>query len=225
MLSANKIEVLKKTDLFGLFLRSQDKVFPDVCGERRLNKGETLFSEGEKAKGLYVIARGSLRSYRVNSEGREQVLLIERAGTTVGEVPMFDDKPYHSTVVANEDSEVLFILKNEVKRLCSNHPSIAFAALKLLASRFRETAALAESLSLKRVDQRLAAFLLREFKERALKKLKLPTNSAIAANLGSVREVVSRAFAKLEHDVFISIDGHRNVTLLDEEGLAGFAAA
>ena len=225
MLTANKIEVLKKTELFGPLLRSQDKVFPDVCGERSLDRGETLFFAGEEAKGLYVIAKGSLRSYRENSEGREQVLLIEKAGTTVGEVPMFDDKPYHSTVVANEDSEVLFILKNEIKRLCSNHPTIALAALKILASRFRETAALAESLSLKTVNQRLAAFLLREFKEKALKKIKLPNNSAIAANLGSVREVVSRAFAKLEYDEFILIDGHHNITLLDEEGLTSFAGA
>lgn len=225
MLTATKIEVLKKTELFGPLLRSQDKVFPDVCGERKLDRGETLFFEGDEAKGLYVIARGSLRSYRENSEGREQVLLIEKAGTTVGEVPMFDDKPYHSTVVANEDSEVLFILKSEVKRLCSRHPAIALAALKLLASRFRETASLAESLSLKTVDQRLAAFLLREFKEKAVKKLKLPNNSAIAANLGSVREVVSRAFAKLEQDEFISIDGHHDVTLLDGEGLTAFAGA
>jgi CRP-like cAMP-binding protein len=223
MLSANKIEVLKKTELFGPFLRSQNKVFPDVWGERRLKRGETLFFAGEEAKGFYVIAKGSFSSYRENSEGREQVLLIEKAGATVGEVPMFDDKPYHSTVVANEDSEVLFILKNEVKRLCSNHPAVALAALKLLASRFRETAALAESLSLKTVDQRLAAFLLKESKEKALKKLKLPTNSTIAANLGTVREVVSRAFSKLENDLFISIDGHHNVTLLDEEGLTGFA--
>lgn len=225
MISVDKVGVLKKTELFGPFLQSGSKVFPDVCGERKLNKGETLFFAGEEAKGLYVIARGSLRSYRENSEGREQVILIERAGTTVGEVPMFDDKPYHSTVVANEDSEVLFISKNEVRRLCSNHPAVALAALRLLAERFRETAALAESLSLKTVDQRLAAFLLREFKEKRLRKLKLPTISAIAAHLGSVREVVSRAFTKLENEKLVLIDDHRTLSLLDEERLADFACA
>lgn len=225
MLSTDRANVLKKTELFGSFLQSGAKVIPDVCGERRLNKGETLFFAGEEAKGLYVIARGSLRSYRENSDGREQVILIERAGTTVGEVAMFDDKPYHSTVVANEECEVLFISKGEIRRLCSSHPTLALAALRLLASRFRETAALAESLSLKTVGQRLAAFLLREFREKRLKKLKLPTNSAIAANLGSVREVVSRAFAKLEREKLVLIDEHRNVALLDEEGLADFAAA
>lgn len=224
MFVADRIDVLKKTDLFGPLLRSQDKVFPGVCGERRLNRGETLFFAGEEAKGLYVVVRGSLRSYRENSEGREQVILIEKAGTTVGEVPMFDDKPYHSTVVANEESEVLFIPKNEVKRLCSSHPALALAALRLLAARFRETAALAESLALKTVDQRLAAFLLREFREKRLKKLKLPTNSALAASLGTVREVVSRAFAKLERGKLILIDDHRNLSLLDENGLTDYAA-
>jgi DNA-binding GntR family transcriptional regulator len=69
------------------------------------------------------------------------------------------------------------------------------------------------------VDQRLAAFLLREFKEKRLKKLKLPTNSVLAARLGSVREVVSRAFAKLEAEGLVCVDEHRNAELLDEQGL------
>jgi hypothetical protein len=38
-----------------------------------------------------------------------------------------------------------------------------------------------------------------------------------------VREVVSRAFSKLEGDGLIQVDGHRNAELLDEEGLRDYA--
>ena len=215
----NKIESLRKTELFGQLNEGELRVLAEACVEHRLQKGETLFSAGGEAKGLYVIAKGSLRAFRGNAEGREQIIHVEKAGTTIAEVPVFDDQPYPSTVVAEEESEVLFISKEDVKRLCRTHPAIALSALKLLAGRLRKTAALAESLSLKEVDQRLAAFLLREFKEKRLKKLKLPTNSALAARLGSVREVVSRAFAKLESEGIVKIDEHRNVQILDEEGL------
>ena len=219
MATMTRIEALKKTELFGSLSRAELKALSDVCVEKRLKKGETLFMAGVEAKGLYVIAKGSLRAYRGNINGREQVIHVEKAGTTIAEVPVFDDRPYPSTVVAEEDSEVLFISKEDVKRLCFSHPTIALAALKLLASRLRNTAALAESLSLREVDQRLAAFLAQEFREKKLKKFQLPTNSVIAAHLGTVREVVSRAFAKLEEQKLISIDERHNVTLLNPEGL------
>lgn len=218
-----KIEALRKTELFGPLSEGELKALADACVIHPLKKGETLFNAGEEAKGLYVISKGALRAFRGNPEGREQIIHVEKAGTTIAEVPVFDDKPYPSTVVAEEDSEVLFISKEDVKRLCLKHPAIALSALKLLAARLRKTAALAESLSLKEVDQRLAAFLLKEFKEKRLKKLKLPTNSVLAARLGSVREVVSRAFAKLEGDGLIKVDEHRNAELLDEEGLRKYA--
>ncbi len=218
----DKIASLKKTEMFGSLGPDELGVIAGVCVEKRLKKGEVLFISGDKARGLYVIAKGSLRAYRDNTEGREQIIHLEKAGTTIAEVPTFDDEPYPSSVRAEEESEVLFISREDVKRLCLRHPAIALSALKLMASRLRKTAALVESLSLKEVDQRLAAFLLQEFRDKKLKKLKLPPISVIAARLGSVREVVSRALAKLEKGGFISIDKQRNASLTNVKGLEVF---
>lgn len=44
-----------------------------------------------------------------------------------------------------------------------------------------------------------------------------------AARLGSVREVVSRAFTKLEGEGLIKVDEHRNAKVLNEEGLKNYA--
>src|ERR1051325_6729833 len=114
----DKISALKKTELFGSLSKVELKSLSEVCVERKLSKDQVLFSAGGESKGLFVIARGSLRAIRENSEGREQVIHIEKAGTTIAEVPVFDDRPYPSTVVAEEDTEVLFISKSDVKRLC-----------------------------------------------------------------------------------------------------------
>ncbi len=219
----DKIAALKKTELFGQLSAKEINALSEACVEHRLKKDEILFTAGEESKGLYVIAKGFVRALRENAEGREQIIHVERAVTTIAEITVFDDMPYPSTVVAAEDTEVLFISKGDVKRLLTIHPTIALSALKLLASRLRKTAALVESLSLKEVDQRLAAFLLREFKEKRLKKLKLPTNSVIASRLGSVREVVSRSFAKLEAEGLIKVDEHRNAELSNEKGLRDYA--
>lgn len=220
----DKTKVLKETEIFGSLSDTELAALSDVCVTRKLKEGETLFTAGEESKGLYVIVRGVFRAYRGNAEGREQIIHVERAVTTIAEVAVFDGKPYPSTVVAAEEGEVYFIPTREVKRLCISHPTIALAALKLLAKRLRKTALLVESLSLKEVDQRLAGFLLQEFKSRGVReknkiKLQLPTFSIIASRVGSVREVVSRAFSKLEGEKLISVDKNHVAVILDEEGL------
>ena len=176
---------------------------------------------------LYVIAEGSVRAYRESLDGREQVIHVERAGATVAEVPMFDDGAYPSTVAADEDSIILFIDKRDFRNLCLSHPAIALAALKILAIRLRKCAALVEDLSLHEVDQRLARLLLSEARSRGRRTEKgieldlVLSNQQIAARIGTVREVVSRALSRLQQNELISVSGRR-VTVIDEEALKAF---
>jgi CRP/FNR family transcriptional regulator len=115
-----------------------------------------------------------------------------------------------------------------VRNICLSHPNIALAALKLLAARLRRCAELVEALSLHEVDQRLARLLLDEARSRgrrADKKLVFElvlTNQQIAARIGTVREVVSRALSRLQQNELIELSG-RVVTILDEEALKSFA--
>lgn len=196
--------------------------------ERRLRRDEILFVAGDEASGLFVIVEGAVRAFREGLDGREQVIHVERAGATIAELPVFDDKPYPSTVAAEEDSLVLFLSKNDVRQLCLEHPRIALAALKVLATRLRRCAELVESLSLCEVDQRLARWLLTEARARGrrtpegLEVTLALTNQQIASRIGSVREVVSRALSRLQGNGFITIDG-RAVKIVNEEAMAVYA--
>lgn len=123
---------------------------------------------------------------------------------------------------------ILFIGKQDVCNLCLSHPNIALAALKLLAARLRRCAELVEALSLHEVDQRLARLLLDEARLRGSRteegitfELAL-TNQQIAARIGTVREVVSRALSRLQQNELIIVSA-RVVTILDEETLRAFA--
>src|SRR3982751_5913720 len=155
-MTTDRIAALKKTSLFGGLDESELSALSDRAVEQRMAPGEILFIAGEEARGLYVIVEGAVRAFRESLDGREQVIHVERAGATIAEVPMFDDGPFPSTVAAEEATSVLFIDKRDVRRLCLEHPQIGLAALKLLATRVRRTAALVEQLSLFEVDQRLA---------------------------------------------------------------------
>jgi len=67
-------ETLRKTELFSDLREPLLVGLSEKAVERRLARGEILFVMGEKAKGLYVIAAGSLRAYRTGNDGREQTI-------------------------------------------------------------------------------------------------------------------------------------------------------
>ena len=177
--------------------------------ERRLHQGEILFVGGETARGLYVAVSGALRAFRVNEEGREQTIHVERAGATFAEVPVFDNGPYPSTVMAEEESVVLFLAKEDVRRFLLQNPETALAALGVLAGRLRRVASLLEQLSLQDVTQRLAAMLVEEAASRGTVEddasFSLPDpHQRIAADLGSVREVITRILNRFANEQLIA---------------------
>lgn len=227
-MSIDKVAALGRTALFKELDEGTLRALAARAIERRFKKDELLFVAGEEARGLYVVVEGAVRAFRESTDGREQVIHVERAGATVAEVPVFDDGAFPSTVAAETDSVLLFIDKRDVRQLCLDHPQIALAALKVLAGRLRRCAELVETLSLREVGQRLARLLLAEARtggERTGAGLSVTlslTNQQIAARVGSVREVVSRALTRLQHDKLIALDGRR-LNIPDEAALAAYA--
>jgi CRP/FNR family transcriptional regulator len=224
----DKVAALKRTPLFKELDDATLRVLADHAVARHFRKDEVLFLMGQEARGLFVIVRGSVRAFRESVGGREQVIHVERAGATVAEVPVFDDGDYPSTVAAEEDTDTLFLAKEDVRQLCLTHPEIPLAAVRVLASRLRRCAELVEALSLKEVGQRVARYLLSEARRQGqplsggVSIALTQTNQQIAARVGSVREVVSRAFSRLQQDGLIILED-RKVVIPSLEALSSFA--
>jgi CRP-like cAMP-binding protein len=218
----DKVVALRKTPLFGDLEIPELQALAERAIEQKLGKGEMLFLSGDAARGLYVIVEGAVRAFRVGADGREQVIHVEKAGATVGEVPVFDEGTYPSNAAGEEDSILLFLSKNDVRRAFLEHPVIALSALRVLARRVRNCAALVETLSLHDVDRRLATLLLVESRSRGTRQghgthfeFSL-THQQVAARIGSVREVVSRAFGRLQQAGLIRVES-KTVTITDME--------
>ncbi len=225
----DKIEVLRKTEL----LRDlDDAVLSYLAGHavaKRLRRNEILFLAGEPANGMYVVASGAIRAFRMNPDGREQVIHVERAVTTIAEVPVFDNGSYPSTTAAEEPSTVYFLEKKLVLDAAMKHPELALAAIRLIASRLRKCAELVETLSLREVGQRLARLLLeqahlngRQVSGGTRVRLKL-THNQLASRIGTVREVVTRMLTRLEEQGLIVYEG-KEILITDLGIIASYAA-
>jgi CRP/FNR family transcriptional regulator len=209
-----RVEVLAKSALFQNLPTNALAEVAARGSERKLRQGQILFTANEPANGLYVVLSGSVRAFRENVDGREQTIHVERAGGLLAEVAVCP-----SSTVAEEDSEVLFLAKEDLHRFMLQHPETALTALALMAKKLRNVASLVEQLALKDVSQRLATFLLEEAQRNTPKlrdgvSFSLPLSpTQLASRLGTVREVITRGLQKLALQGIIEIRGHRMVVL------------
>jgi CRP-like cAMP-binding protein len=180
---------------------------------RRYSSGEIVFSEGEPCAGLYVVESGSVRIFKSSPGGREQVLSIEGPGGSVAELPVFDGGNYPASVVAIEDTVVLFVSKQDFQGLCLAHPEVALKVLKVVGARLRRLVGIIEELSFTTVRHRLSAYLLRLAQDQGKKvtqgvEVILPSNNQeLAAQIGTVRELVSRNLSRLQMEGVLTVDG------------------
>lgn len=224
-----KAAALRKTELFA---NVSDAVLGEVASRtitRQLRPGEVLFSEHDKAKALYIVVDGTLRSIRQNQKGREQVLSSEGPGAILGAVPIFSEGNFHSTTIADVTCQVLCIEAEDVLNLCQQHNDLLWVVTRLFAHKVRQYAELIETLALRNVNQRVAQHIYVTCHEQGVGQEDTctveinMTQAEMASRIGSTREVVCRALAHLESSGLIKMESTRSVTVLSVSALAKFA--
>lgn len=205
--------VLRKTQLFAKLTDAEMRTLCARVSKRQFSRGETLFSEGDECRGLFVVAAGKIRIFKLSAAGREQVLAIEDPGSSFAELPVFDGGVYPASASALEETEVLFISRKDFQNYCREHPEVALKVLAVVGSRLRRLVAIIEDLSFTTVRHRLISLLLRlaEIGGTATKqgvRLELSeTHQDLAAELGTVRELVSRNLSRLQAEGLLELKG------------------
>lgn len=185
---------------------------------RHYQAGEIIFLEGEPDAGLHLVAEGLCKVYRLSEGGREHVLATLRPGDSCNEVPVVDGGPNPANFAALETSTVWVISAESLSRLRRQYTALNEMIIKNLAMRCRQLVQRVYNLSFLSVTGRLAAFLLQQSDENSEDGNRRMTQDEIAAHLGTVREMVGRAFRELQDAQLIAIDRHR-IEILDREGL------
>jgi CRP-like cAMP-binding protein len=185
---------------------------------RRYAAGELIFLEGDSSAGLHLVVQGLCKVYRLSAAGREHILAALEPGDSCNEVPVVDGGPNPASLAAIEDSTLWVISKQGLTRLRQQHLALNEIIIKSLAMRCRQLVQRVCDLSFLPVTGRLAAFLLEQVDERDELSRRRWTQDEIAAHLGTVREMVSRAFRELQEADLIAIKRHR-IEILDREGL------
>ena len=186
------------------------------CVSRDVAAGKVLFTTGEACRGLYVLASGRVRIYRVSPDGKEQVLRVELPGAAIAELPLFDGGVYPASAVTTEPSRLLFVPRDEFEGLIRSDPDFAMAVMRALGRRLRHLVGVTETLAFRDVAARLA-HLLADYadgegatpNEPVVIRLRR-TQEELAMELGTARESVSRAMKTLRtRGLVVSVGGGR----------------
>ena len=200
------------------------------CGIQPYSAGEILFSEGEACKGLYIVVSGRVRIFKTSLNGREHVLAIEGPGASVAELPVFDGGNYPASASALEKTEALFVSRSDLRAICLEKPEVSLKMLQVVGARLRRLVGIIEELSFTTVRHRLISWLLRQANaegrpgDRGMVFSLNASHQELAAQIGTVRELVSRNLARLQAQSFIEMNG-REITILDQAGLEADLAA
>jgi len=217
-------QILKATPLFAALDEAEVNSLAARCRIRPYSTGEVLFSEGEPCKGLYIVVSGRVRIFKTSPSGREQVLSVEGPGSSVAELPVFDGGPYPASGSAWEKAEVLLVSREDLRAICLEKPEVALKMLQVVGKRLRRLVGIIEELSFTTVRHRLISALLRQASieghptPQGTAFLLTSSHQELAAQIGTVRELVSRNLARLQAQSFIEMNG-RQITILDREGL------
>lgn len=222
--STSVAQTLSRVPIFSGLTEAELAFLTSQTVERRFDGGELVFSEGEPCSGLFVVQSGNIRIFKSSPGGREQVLSIDGAGSSIAELPVFDGGNYPASALAVSAATLLFVSKQHFHALCLQHPEVALKVLRVVGARLRKLVGIIEELSFTTVRHRLVALLIRLTKSEGKSvagtvQITLNANNQeLAAQLGTVRELVSRNLSRLQSEGLIAIDG-RIVTIPDPKKL------
>jgi CRP/FNR family transcriptional regulator len=216
--------VLKKTPLFANLTETELQALTARTSRKRFQQGEQLFAEGDPCAGLFLVAAGKIRIFKLSASGREHVLAVEGPGSSFAELPVFDGGNYPAAASAIDDTEVLFISRRDFQNFCREHPDVALKVIAVVGSRLRRLVGIIEELSFTTVRQRLIALVLRLAQadgtpsREGIRVELTKSHQDLASELGTVRELVSRNLSRLQAEGFLEVEG-RKIVVKDLPGL------
>lgn len=125
-----------------------------------IKKGEPIFDEGERLKGVFCIKDGVCKVSKMSENGRNQIISLVTKGDLLGERSLISDEPSNLKAIALEDMEICFIPKEEIMKDLEKNPSFSMSVLKDMAKTLKSADNVIVDMAQKTVKQRLAETLL-----------------------------------------------------------------
>ncbi|MET0066381.1 MAG: Crp/Fnr family transcriptional regulator [Candidatus Thiodiazotropha sp.] len=180
-----------------------------------LPAGQPICQQGSQCSHLALVTSGKARVYKIGENGREITLYRIGPGESciLTASCIVNGSPFPAFAVSEESIEAVLVSPSDVVRWSDEEAGWRNYLFSLVSNRLSEVIGIIEEIAFRRVDTRLASYLL--LRPAVDGRIEL-THQAIASDLGTSREVISRILKDLEQRQLIRI--HRGaIEILDRD--------
>lgn len=204
-------------------LPTKDREFLEtIMVEKKYRKNQPIFTEDTSPSGIFYLQSGKVKKYKMDNDGREQIIYIYNEGEFFGYSAVLSESTYGDTTVAIENSTISFITIEDFNEILKNSSSFSRLLLKSLSHEFSVLANLMAVLSQRTVRERVALNLLilhDKYKvDDETDSYIMLSRSDLANMAGTVVETLARVLHDFKHDKLITTDG-RKIKILDSKRL------
>lgn len=187
----------------------------------RVPSGEVAFRKGDACRNFILVLAGCVRVQLSTEGGREVTLYRVRPGDTCALTTscLVGKEDYPAEAVVEEDITALMIPDSEFRQALLDSEPFRLFVFRGFSGRLCAIVSRMEMVTLRTIDERLAAHLLK----RDVDVLSNVTHKGLASEIGTAREVVSRKLRSFESDGLIKSSRGR-IEILDREKLAALVA-
>ena len=187
-----------------------------------LDRGQTVFREGDPCPGIFVVGSGIVRIYKLAPSGKDHTLHLAGPGQTFAEVASLGCFPCPAYAEAVEDTECVLLPDDPVQALLAADHQLCRDLLIGMGAWVHHLTGLLEDIVLRDAAGRLARYLL----ERAGSvdgKVVLPAAlKHLASHLNLTPETLSRTLRRLIDNGLLS-KGETGFVVEDHDGLRAVA--
>ena len=191
-----------------------------LCSEFKYRRGAEIFGEGEETEYVYQIISGTVRTYKLLSDGRRQINSFHLTGDLFG---LENGSTYRFTAEAVVETRVRIIRRRSLFDTFASREAGATNFLRLVTRNLQHAEDHMLLLGRKTALEKVAAFLLEMDKRLGRPSVMILPMSRrdIADYLGLTLETVSRALSTLRNENMLRFDGlmQRRLVLLDRVAL------
>ena len=190
---------------------------------REFKKGTVLYDGTTGCTGFIVVEAGQLRAYITSEDGREISVyrLFERDICLMSASCILNSIQFDISIEAERDCRVWIIPPELFLRIMQESAPLANYTNEIMQQRLSDVVWLIEQILWKRLDKRIASFLVEEAALEDTLKL-TTTHEQIARHLGTAREVVTRMLRNFQSEGMVKIS-RGSIEITDEKRLAALA--
>ena len=189
--------------------------------DRKVNvirKKQSIYLAGDEPQRVYFVKTGRVKTVKTTDGGKELITGLYGPGEFFGYPPLLEHTPHTDSAVAVNESELVYILKDDFLLLLLHNPVVGQQFIRLLAGRVNEREQQLLAMAYNSIRRRVADALLQLHEQVGSDACIQLSRDDLAAVVGTATESVTRTLSEFNLDGLIELTS-KNIRVLAPDRL------